>query len=139
METGRLSFGMNPESPLLQQPGIVLKVLKQEFSVSKKEPIRIHGCCRIVKKDLKVDKKNLPAGIFVTAVEMFGQQPVSSNLLGEHIVLEDDIVDQGSDYIVYFHFNLVETVKIPIAPFSFIIHASFYHYISNFICIELVY
>lgn len=137
MDKSRLSFGMRPESPSLRRSGIILKILKHEFSLSSKEPIRIYGCCRIGKEDLRVDKKSLPAGVFVSAVEVFGQRPVSANMIREQIVFEDDIEDQGTDYVFYFQFDLVEAVRIPLAPFTFIVHASFFNYVSNLFRIEL--
>ena len=139
MKTSRLSFGKQPDSPVLQAPGIILKMPRDGFSLSKKEPIWIYGCCRIGKKELNADKKQFPSGIFITAVELFRQQPVSANVIGDHIIFEDDIVDTGNDYMVFFHVNPFETARIPVAPSSFIMHASFHNHISNFVFIELAY
>ncbi len=139
METIRLGFGRKPESPGIQTPGLLLKILAQEFSLSRKEPLWTYGCCRIGKNEWPGDRKEIPGAIFITAVEMFRQQPLSANLLRETIVFEDDVLDAGNDYLLYFHFNLLETVKIPLAPVSFIVHASFGQYLSNFIGVEIKY
>jgi hypothetical protein len=57
-------------------------------------------------------------------------------MIGPHLVFDDDVEDTGSDYLVFFSFNLFETIPIPKAPFTFIVHASLFHHISNFLFIR---
>lgn len=136
MDTNRIRFGEQPESPVLQGQGIVISVTNHEYPINATEHIWIHGCCRMAKDNHSGDRKDLIKGIFITAIEMFRQQPVTANMIGPHLVFDDDVEDTGSDYLVFFSFNLFETVPIPKAPFSFIVHASFFQHISNFLFIR---
>lgn len=128
-------FGRKPESPLLHKPGIVLKVLQGESPL--KGPVWVYGCCRIGREGFKADKKSLPCAVFVTAIEAYRQRPATSNLIREQIVFEDDVEEEGNDYVIYFQFDLFKTAGLPAAPFTFIVHASFLNHISNFVVVEL--
>jgi hypothetical protein len=136
MNAARLSFGRKAESPTLTEPGIELKCPRDRFSLGDRAPIWVYGCCRIGKDHLNVDKQELPAGIFITAIEIFQQRSVSANVVADYFVFEDDIIEEGGDYVLYFHFNLLESLNIPRAPFTFLLHASFFHYVSNVIPLE---
>jgi len=133
MEPARLSFGYTTDSPTLEMEGIVLATGDPQGADS---PVMIHGCCKIRKAHLPGDQADMPAGIFVTAIELFGQKPVAANLVREHIVLADDVLDAGDSWLTYFQFDLYKTLGIAAVPFTFIVHAACCHYVSNFLWIE---
>lgn len=135
MTTSRIRFGAQPGSPALAGPGIALAADAREYPPAG-GPVWIHGCCRLAKKELAGDRKDLLRGVFVTAVEAFRQSPGSACLLGGHLVFDDDVEDAGDDLLAFFSFDLAETVPVPKAPFSFLVHASFFRYTSNVLFIR---
>ena len=135
MTTSRIRFGTQPGSPALAGPGIALKAERREYPLAG-GPVWIHGCCRLAKEELAGDRKDLLRGVFVTAVEAFRQNPATAALLGEHLVFDDDVEDAGDDYLAFFSFDLMETVPMPRAPFSFTVHASFFRHVSNVLFIR---
>ena len=135
MTTSRIRFGTQPGSPALTGPGIALAAERREYPTAG-GPVWIHGCCRLAKEDLAGDRKEMMRGVFVTAVEAFRQNSATAALIGEHLVFDDDVEDLGGDYLAFFSFDLMETVPIPKAPFTFTVHASFFHYLSNVLLIR---
>lgn len=133
MEPARLSFGYTPDSPTLEAEGIVLATVGPQGA---DPPVMIRGCCKIGKAHLPGDQAGMPAAIFVTAVELFGQKPVAANLAREHIVLADDVLDAGDSWVTYFQFDLYKTLGITTVPFTFIVHAACCRHVSNFLWIE---
>lgn len=137
MTIARLQFGKTPETPELKSPGIVLQAARLRFSPDPAEPIPIVGHARRAKAQAPADIKALAAGIIVTAIEAYGQQPVSANLLQNHILFEEDIVDAGNDYAIPFAFDLRQSLALPAAPFTFFVHAGFFSHVSNILVIQL--
>ena len=137
MTTKRLHLGRSAQTPTLEHPGIVLSAAGSHFSLGDKAAMRIHGCARLAKQDRTPEKKELAGGIFIAAVEAFGQVPVCANLIQDHILFEDDVIDAGRDFVIHFDFNLMESLPIPQAPFTFFVHASFFHHCSNTLIIQL--
>jgi hypothetical protein len=133
MKPARLSFGYTPDSPSVEEEGIVLAAGDPQGPDT---PVTIHGCCKIGKAHLPSDQTGMPAGIFVTAIELFGQRPVAANLVREHIVLADDVIDTGDSWVTYFKFDLFKTLGIAAVPFTFIVHAACWRHVSNFLWIE---
>lgn len=133
----RLTFGRTPETPELNAPGIVLRATRLQFSPDPSQPIPIVGHARQVKTQAPADKKSLAAGIVVIAIEAYRQQPVSANLLQNHILFEEDIIDAGDDYAIPFAFDLRQSLALPNAPFTFFVHAGFYNHVSNSLVIQL--
>ena len=137
MKPKRLQFGRTPETPKLDAPGIALYTPGNVFALDGQAAIRISGCARAAKKDSPADKKALAGGIFITAVEAYEQHALCANLLQHHILFEDDMVDAGKDYVISFSFDLMQSVPIPMAPFTFFVHASFLRHVSNCLVIQL--
>jgi hypothetical protein len=137
MTIKRLQLGRSAQTPALSHPGIVLSAAGSQFSLGNKAAMRIHGSARLAKQDRPQEKKELAAGIFITAVEAFRQVPVCANMIQDHVLFEDDVIDTGQDIVIHFDFNLMESLPLPQASFTFFVHASFFQHYSNTLIIQL--
>lgn len=137
MTLPRLTFGRTPETPELKAPGIVLQAARLRFPPDPAQPIPIVGHARQAKARAPADRKALAAGIIIIAIEAHRQQPVSANLLQNHILFEEDIIDAGDDYAIPFAFDLRRSLALPSAPFTFFVHAGFFSHVSNTLVIQL--
>ena len=137
MTPKRLQFGRTPQTPALERPGIVLSAAAGPFSLNNKAAVRIHGCARLAKQDRPRDKTALAAGLFVTAVEAYRQVPVCANLIQDHVLFEEDVIDTGEDVVIHFSFSLMDSLPIPEAPLTCFVHASFFSHVSNSLIVTL--
>jgi len=136
MQSKIIQLGRTAESPTLNLPGITLVVPNNPHSKIGNKPLMAYGCCRIPRTP-SLEKTSLLSGLTLTAVELTNQIPVSINPIGTKLVFEDDILNIGYDWAIWFRCDLQAWLNVAGRPYSFMLHASLYQYLSNVIYVRM--
>jgi hypothetical protein len=125
MRIRSLTFGRTARTPPLRGPGIAITVTHEP----ERDPgLVIYGACRAPKVDLPQGRQELPRGVLLVAINPVTQGSYSLNLVGQHLVFEDDVEEEGADCVASFRCAL-EPGFTGRAPTLF--HASFRQHVSD--------
>lgn len=136
MKSYTVHTGPTQDSPKRYEAGISIHVPETVSSLRANQPMMLYGCLRLSKSEFQDNKPGMPARIFLSAVELFTQQPNTLNLLGQQIVFEDDILEEDDDYLFYFDVDLKTALQLHQSPLILMIHASAHQHVSDIITIE---
>jgi hypothetical protein len=125
MRIRSLTFGKTSRVPPLRGPGIAITVTKEP---AQDPGLVVYGTCRAPKTDLPQGRQELPRGILLVAINPITQGSYVLNLVGERLVFEDDVEEEGSECAVSFRCAL-EPGFSGTQPTLF--HASFRQYVSD--------
>src|SRR3954471_15216900 len=119
-----LSFGRTARTPALKGAGIALAVTREP----EREPgMIVYGACRVDKAELPFGRVDLPRGIFLVGVHPWSQRAASVNLVGDRLVFEDEIEDEGPSYLSSFRCAVDPTTSM-VGPFF--LHAHLRQHVS---------
>jgi hypothetical protein len=121
-----LAFDPSPRTPSLHGLGIILGLAPVP---QRKACFAFEVTCRMSRSTL-VHKLALPAGIFLTAVHAVSQRPITTHLVQDRVLFEDDVAE-GGGYVVVVIRGELDTSSGPIGPFF--LHASCHQFVSNVI------
>jgi hypothetical protein len=127
MKIASLVFDPAPRTPTLKGIGIVLAVTPDP---AQKTRLSFEIACRLERATVGEDKLALPLGVFLTAVRAPTQRPVTTSVVQDRVLFEDDVTDNGT-YVVAVMRGQLDTSDGPLGPF--LLHASCYQFISNVI------
>lgn len=136
MKNQIFQIGRTAHSPYLKDPGIVLAPSKNPHFKSLDQPLSILGFCRISKKQCP-DAKSFFAGLTLTAIEIYNQSPTTLNPVGDKLVFQDDIEDLSDEWGAAFRIDPMAWLKVAVRPYAFMLHASFYQYVSNVLYLRM--
>ncbi len=125
MKIRSLTFGRTARTPALRGPGIAITVTKEP----QQDPgLVVYGTCRIPKAALPMGRQELPRGVVLVAINPVTQGSYVVNLVGERLVFEDDVEEEGNDCVAAFRCAL-EPGFTGTLPTLF--HASCRQYVSD--------
>ncbi|HZH13606.1 MAG TPA: hypothetical protein VE057_04500 [Archangium sp.] len=120
-----LSFGRAARTPSLSSPGLALTVTREP---ERDRGLVLYGACRASKAALPVGKLALPAGVQLVGIHLPTQHAASINLVGQRLVFDEDVEQEGNDFVARFRCVLDPSTSMP-GPFC--LHASFRQYVSD--------
>jgi hypothetical protein len=125
MRIRSLTFGRSSRTPALRGLGIAITVTKEP----QQDPgLVVYGTCRLSKADLPAGRQELPRGIVLVAINPITQGSYVVNLVGERLVFEDDVEEEGSDCVVSFRCALEPGFS---GTLPTLFHASCRQYVSD--------
>ncbi|NMO14357.1 hypothetical protein HPC49_02610 [Pyxidicoccus fallax] len=126
-----LTFGRTARTPALKAPGIAIAVTREP----EREPgLIVYGTCRARRTDVPAGREALPRGVLLVAVNPVTQGSAVLNLVEDRLVFDDDVEEEGSDYVASFRCVLEPSTSM-VAPMFF--HASFRQYVSDVLWVPL--
>ncbi|WP_342376810.1 hypothetical protein NVS55_36325 [Myxococcus stipitatus] len=125
MRIRSLAFGRTARTPSLRGPGIAIRFTHEP----ERDPgAVIYGVARAPKVELPQGRQELPRGILLVAINPYTQGSFVLNLVGERLVFEDDVEEDGSDFVAAFRCAL-EPGFTGHSPA--LIHATFRQHVSD--------
>lgn len=126
-----LTFGRTARTPSLGGPGIAITVTRKP----EEDPgLIVYGACRARQAGHFGGRQELPRGVLLVAVNPATQGSAVLNLVEGRLVFEDDVEEEGTDFVFSFRCVLEPSTGM-VAPMF--LHASFRQYVSDVLWVTL--